>query len=190
MTTVNTTTVSVLRTRVGKSCSHFEINASGSLSVRRNNGECSEINQTSSTSDSSTFDCQCLLGYDGLNCETSINMCSNITCENQAICKSSHLSWSCQCLDSSLYSGTYCEQKSSSLTAKEILSKSFAIVAIIFICLVVSFVIIMDVLKYVFNIDPVDRELRRMRLEQEKKEQKKFRKKKPTKVYFVSSYAQ
>jgi hypothetical protein len=66
------------------------------------------------------------------------------------------------------------------------LSRSFAIVAIIAICLIFAFVLFMDILKYLFNIDPVDREHHRLRMEEEKKAQKTFRKKKkiknPTKL--------
>jgi len=68
--------------------------------------------------------------------------------------------------------------KSSSLKQKELLSKSFAIIAIVALSCVVGFVIIMDILKYVFNIDPVDRERRRLRLENEKQQEKKLRRKK------------
>jgi len=67
--------------------------------------------------------------------------------------------------------------KSSSLKQKELLSKSFAIIAIVALSCVVAFVIIMDILKYVFNIDPVDRERRRLRLENEKQQEKKLRRK-------------
>jgi len=105
-------------------------------------------------------------------------LCDNITCENSGICMSSYLAWTCECLDSSFYSGTYCQDKSSALKTKEALSKSFAIIAIIALCCVFGFVIIMDVLKYVFKIDPVDRERHRLRMEKEKNEQKRFKKKK------------
>jgi hypothetical protein len=108
-------------------------------------------------------------------------MCENITCENNGICISSYLSWTCECLDSSYYSGTYCQYESSALVTKQILSKSFAIVAIISLCCVVGFVIIMDILKYVFKIDPVDRERYRLKMEKEKQEEKKFKKKKKKK---------
>jgi hypothetical protein len=49
------------------------------------------------------------------------------------------------------------------------LSRSLAIFA---------FVLFMDILKYVFKIDPVDRERHRLQMEEEKKAQKTFRKKK------------
>ena len=108
-------------------------------------------------------------------------MCGNITCKYHGICISSYLTWTCQCLDSSLYSGTYCQDKSSDLVTKEIVSRSIAVVAIVALCCVVGFVILMDVLKYVFKIDPIDREHHRLRVEKEKKKQKGFPKKKKNK---------
>jgi len=116
-------------------------------------------------------------GYESTNCELETDMCTNITCENSGICVSSYLSWTCRCLDSTIYTGLYCQVKSSSLKQKELLSKSFAIIAIVALSCVVAFVIIMDILKYVFNIDPVDRERRRLRLENEKQQEKKLRRK-------------
>ena len=125
-----------------------------------------------------SYTCQCVSGYAGTNCQLVSDMCANITCENNGICVSSYLSWSCKCIDSSLYSGTYCEDKSSSLATKQALSKSFATVAIVMMCCAVAFIIIMDILKYVFKIDPIDREHHRLKMEKEKEKQKKFRRKK------------
>jgi hypothetical protein len=99
-------------------------------------------------------------------------MCANIICENHGVCLSSYLSWSCECLDSSFYYGQYCEHKSSSLLAREILSRSFASIAIVAITGVFVFVITMDILKYVFKIDPIDSERRRLALEHGKKSKK------------------
>ena len=89
-----------------------------------------------------------------------IDICANISCKNDAQCASSYGNWSCLCTNTELYSGAYCQIKSSSLITKEIVSRSFGGVAIGCISTVVGFVIIMDVLKYGFNIDPVDNELR------------------------------
>ncbi|CAF1233029.1 unnamed protein product [Adineta steineri] len=68
------------------------------------------------------------------------------------------MSWSCICLTPSLYYGNYCEIQTSALKVKQALSRSFAGVAIAALVLTCSFVIIMDVLKYVFKIDPVKAE--------------------------------
>ncbi|CAF4373124.1 unnamed protein product, partial [Adineta steineri] len=51
-----------------------------------------------------------------------------------------------------------CEIQTSALKIKQALSRSFASVAITALVLTCSFVIIMDILKYVFKIDPVKAE--------------------------------
>jgi hypothetical protein len=107
-------------------------------------------------------------------------MCINITCENKGICVASHLSWSCRC-SSSFYSGQFCQDTSSTLEVKQKLSKSFASIAIIAIITLYLFVLVMDVLKYGFEIDPVDRERQRMKKEQEKRQLNKKKHKKRTK---------
>jgi hypothetical protein len=111
-----------------------------------------------------------------------IDMCANITCQNKGICISSYPSWKCECINEAYYYGEYCEHKHTSLIVRQVLSKSFASIAIIAIVSVFLFVITMDVLKYVFNIDPVDRERRLMKLEQEKNQFKKREKKRPKKI--------
>ncbi|CAF4071515.1 unnamed protein product [Adineta steineri] len=121
--------------------------------------------------------CICPDGYTGTHCETLINMCFNITCENKGLCIPSLLSWSCHCLSPTLYSGTYCEDISTALAVKQILSKSFVSVAIAAITAVFIFVVTMDILKYVFKIDPVDRERQAMKKKQEKKQLEKKKKK-------------
>ena len=136
-----------------------------------------------------TFHCDCKAGYDGIRCELKENMCANITCENNGVCFSSYPTWTCVCLDSSLYSGTYCETKSTALLVRQVLSKSFASIAITAIILVFLFVITMDVLKYGFKIDPVDRERRLMKLEEEKRQKKKRKDpkaRKPLQSYYIS----
>ena len=61
------------------------------------------------------------------------------------------------------------------MAAKQALSYSISIAAIIALCFVAVFVLMMDVLKYVFKIDPVDRERHRLEMEREKEEQRKFK---------------
>jgi hypothetical protein len=80
-----------------------------------------------------------------------------------------------------LYSGTYCQIKSSSLRTKEIVSRSFAGVAIGCLATVVGFVVIMDILKYFFNIDPVENEFRSWKdkkADQRREERRQERKRK------------
>lgn len=125
--------------------------------------------------DEASYDCQCEPGYQGTHCEHITNMCENITCQNNGKCVYSHLSWKCQCLGH-FYSGMYCEQKSTSLKVRQIISKSVGYIAILAICGVVLFVIIMDVLKYVFKIDPVGpyRQLKKSNIAKQRKKPKKI----------------
>lgn len=65
------------------------------------------------------------------------------------------LTWKCLCLNSDYYYGDLCQYKTTKLRVREIISKSFALIAIAVISSTCAFIIIMDVLKYVFHIDPV-----------------------------------
>ena len=97
--------------------------------------------------------CKCPEGKTGANCQSEVPVCSSIKCENGAKCVSSFGNWSCRCSNDQLYSGTYCENKASSLKAKEVVSRSFAAVAIACLATVITFVLVLDVLKYGFKID-------------------------------------
>lgn len=97
-----------------------------------------------------------------------INYCQNITCKNQGVCRPLFLDYKCECLSGS-YSGQYCEIIAKKIILYQTVAKSFAYVSIIAIVCVGMFVIIMDVLKYVFGIDPVREELERMKSKSEAK---------------------
>ena len=124
----------------------------------RNNGTCITVNSTVSTNNGSNFKCECVEGYNGVYCQLKVNLCSNITCENRGTCQTVELQWKCLCLDSSLYYGDYCQFKTTKLQIREILSKSFASIAIGAIIATCTFIAVMDILKYAFHIDPVERE--------------------------------
>jgi len=82
-------------------------------------------------------------------------LCLNITCLNNGVCRPLLLDFECECLGDS-YSGRYCEITSNRIHILQIVSKSFAYIAIIVMVTVAIFIVIMDVLKYCFSIDPVD----------------------------------
>ena len=107
-------------------------------------------NQTSVT----TFQCECHSGYGGIHCESTIDYCQNITCQNDGQCRSMLLNFTCQCTTSD-FTGRFCEVKSTNLMVKTIVKQSFGYIAIIAIGFVLSGIVIMDVLKYFFKIDPV-----------------------------------
>ena len=83
------------------------------------------------------------------------------------MCRPLFLNYSCECLGDS-YSGRHCEITSTKIMMFQTISKSFAYIAIIALSIVVMFIVIMDILKYCFGIDPTCEELERLRREKEK----------------------
>ena len=109
---------------------------------------------------SSTFRCLCSPGWQGVRCETMIDLCANITCLNKGVCRPSLLNYTCECLGES-YSGRHCEIKSASIATRQIVSRSLVFVAILAIGSVMVFIVVLDLLKYCFGIRPVDLETER-----------------------------
>ena len=108
------------------------------------------------------FECLCTEGWTGTYCETEIDSCKNVTCKNGGICRSLFRNFKCECLSTSYY-GRYCEITDSTLQAKKVASQSFGYVAVIFIISVISLVILLDALKYIFRIDPLRHELQQLK---------------------------
>ncbi|CAF1362792.1 unnamed protein product [Adineta steineri] len=133
------------------------------------NGSCSNRSN-------SNFTCECQEGWEGNQCETMVNYCENITCENGGICQGLFGDYNCECLSAS-YSGRHCEITANILVARKAISKSVGYIGLLCITGLVSFIIILDILKYGFHIDPIRAERKRMR---QKKDQK--RRRKPTVV--------
>jgi hypothetical protein len=100
-----------------------------------------------------------------------INFCKNNSCLNRAVCRPSVLNYTCECLDG--YSGQYCENIAKRIIIYKIVSKSLSYIAIIAIVSVAMFVLIMDILKYCFGIDPVEVERKRLRREKHAKRPKR-----------------
>jgi len=118
------------------------------------------------------FTCSCRLGWQGAHCQHKIDYCQGVSCHDHGFCRSvpDKQTYICECFGDSYY-GEHCEHTSNKIYVKQVVSKSFAYVAILALCSVALFVLIMDILKYCFGIDPVDRE--RRRLQQEKKTKKR-----------------
>ncbi|CAF0842517.1 unnamed protein product [Adineta steineri] len=135
-----------------------------------NNGIC---NQTSNT----TFYCLCEVGWYGIHCEAKTDYCKNITCFNGGICRSSLFNYTCECLGES-FSGRYCEIISTKTTAHRMVSKSFGFIVIVVSIITFMFIIVLDILKYCFNVDPMCKELQKLK-------QKKKKKKCPVIVKYV-----
>lgn len=125
---------------------------------------------TCNTTLNSTSLCICTTGWEGIYCEKKINFCLNITCINSGICEPLFLNYTCRCLSG--YSGRYCEITITKIVIYKIVSKSFSYIAIVALISVVVFIVIMDILKYGFGIDPVREErerIRRKKLEKNRK---------------------
>ena len=126
-------------------------------------GKCEQISD-------SIFHCECLPGWTGYHCESMINFCHNITCVN-GICRPLLLNYTCECFRND-YSGRHCEITSAKLFAIKIVSKSFTYVAIIALVITCAFIIIMDILKYCFGIDPIREDLEKIRQKRRARDQK------------------
>jgi hypothetical protein len=110
------------------------------------------------------FYCNCTIERTGTHCEFLIDYCQNVTCLNKGVCQSLPPSYECQCLSAD-YSSLHCEHAPRAIVICQYISKTFGYIAIIALSTVAGFVIIMDILKYGFGIDPSreDRELIRHR---------------------------
>lgn len=144
-------------------------------------GQCNETSPT-------TFHCDCDRGYDGRHCERRIDLCHNVTCKNSGVCRTTLLNFTCECSTHD-YTGRYCEVKSTSLVIKIIVNRSFGYVAIIALVGVVGVVVVMDVLKYVFNIDPVSKERQRLAARRRRRQQQviKFKATAPIRFVYVDT---
>ncbi len=100
-----------------------------------------------------------------------INLCESNPCLNNGVCRPLLLNYTCHCFSGS-YSGRHCEIPAKKLIILQTVSKSFAYIAIIALVSVAVFVVVMDILKYCFGIDPVEEERERMRREKRAKKRK------------------
>ena len=120
----------------------------------------------------SEFRCQCAEGWTSTHCETMVNHCVNVTCQNNGVCQPLFRDYRCAC-SSSGFSGRHCEITAGSLAARQIVSRSFAYVAIV--CLVGVFVLVLalDILKYVFHVDDTTSKDHQRKLKQSARKTKK-----------------
>lgn len=71
--------------------------------------------------------------------------------------------YTCECLGDSFYFGHHCEQKTKRIMLLQIVSTSINYIAIAVMSSTAMFIIIMDILKYCFDIDPVEGEREKIR---------------------------
>lgn len=103
-----------------------------------------------------TYLCHCSNGWRGLRCETRIDLCQEIQCLNDGVCRSTFLNFTCECLGEN-YSGRLCEKVNSRTKLLQTVSTSFSYVSIVILTSFAILIITMDILKYVFKIDPVSK---------------------------------
>ena len=104
----------------------------------------------------------------GRHCEKKVDYCANVTCKNGGLCRGLLRDYKCECVSAS-HSGRLCETVANSLVVRQAVSKSLSYLAILFLLLVVGLIVFMDVLTYVFHIDPVGDEHRRLQREKAQK---------------------
>ncbi len=127
-------------------------------------GTCKDLNET--------FVCRCEYGWEGSHCQTKENFCKNVTCQNRGVCRPLFRDFKCECLDINYYSGRFCEITTKKIIILKSVSKSISFIAIIVMVSAAMFIIIMDILKYCFGIDPVRKERERIRQKQKAKKRK------------------
>ncbi|CAF1264590.1 unnamed protein product [Adineta ricciae] len=132
-----------------------------------NRGEC---NATSNEG----FKCSCESGWTGDHCERQVNYCRNATCVNGGVCRPLLGGYKCECLSGS-YSGQHCEIISQTFDARLIVSKAIGYTGYVIVGSVCLFVMMLDVLKYVFGIDPARAQLERIRRRQRPNRSKRKR---------------
>ena len=90
--------------------------------------------------------CLCTNGWEGGPCQSQANLCQNVQCLNDGVCRPIFLNYTCECLGQS-YSGRHCEITSQETIGRQRLSKSFAYIAIVAMVGVAVLVITMDVFR-------------------------------------------
>ena len=98
-----------------------------------------------------TIACRCVSGREGSRCERRTDFCSDVKCENDGVCQSRSVTYQCLCVSDS-YSGVYCEVVSGKIRMYRISALTIACASIAMIVGCATFVVVMDVLKYVFGI--------------------------------------
>lgn len=125
-------------------------------------GLCISLNDTD-------FHCNCTDNYHGVYCEhRSTDLCQGVRCLNGGICHSSGTNYTCRCI-STAYSGRHCEHAPRMIKILRYVSRGFGYIGILSIASVMIFVLVMDLLKYGFGIDPVEHERELLRQEKAKR---------------------
>ena len=110
-----------------------------------NNGTCTNI--MNSNGSYTGYNCSCKFPYHGTNCENKIDLCSNVTCSKQGICKTTNdLDPKCSCLMG--YEGDNCETESSSLKTQKKVSTAAKYIAYASVAAFYMMMFALDLLGY------------------------------------------
>lgn len=90
--------------------------------------------------------CACPSGFRGEHCEENINDCSGITCSSRGICQDAINNYTCICFDG--FYGDLCQETKTETMLLQVVSKSFAVVAILLIASIAGLVVASDVHTY------------------------------------------
>ena len=107
-----------------------------------NNGSCSDIRNNNSTLE---FKCSCGRFYEGIYCESKIDVCKNETCSGNGKCEDVNSQAKCKCF--SMFLGERCEAKSEELVKIQSVISTATLIAIIAVGLFYCTFIAMDISK-------------------------------------------
>lgn len=77
------------------------------------------------------FLCICAEGWTDIHCQTKVDYCQNITCQNNGVCQSLFRDYKCE-YSSNSYSGHYCEITSSELITRK-LSQNLLVMLLLYV---------------------------------------------------------
>lgn len=112
----------------------------------KNNSTCNHFYDTR------YYNCTCPVGFKGTHCEVNIDDCIEGICQNGGQCEDLINDYRCIC--TSYFSGEHCQIKNAELEMKENVSRSFSVLAIIFLVFTYLFFISLDALRFIFKIEP------------------------------------
>jgi hypothetical protein len=96
--------------------------------------------------------CQCPSGFRGEHCEENINDCVGIMCSSRGICQDAINNYTCFCFDG--FYGDHCQETETEAMLLQVVSKSFAVVAILLIASIGLLVVASDIHTYVTRRKP------------------------------------
>ena len=90
---------------------------------------------------------------------------------NKGVCRPLLNNYTCECLGKS-YSGRHCKVTAKNTLISNIVSKIVAYIAILIMTVLGIFIVVMDIIKHCFGIDPVHEEREKIRREKQARKQK------------------